>query len=367
MKIAIVHDWLISYAGSERVVMELCAIFPDAPVYTSIYNEKVMNRYFPRDRVRTTFLQRVPGSLHGYQMLLPLMPYAFEALDLRDYDVVVSSSHAFSKGVLTRADTVHVCYCHTPTRYLWSHFHEYLEQIANPVKRLMWLYVSNKLRAWDYAAAQRVDFFVANSSAVQHRIQKYYHRSSVVVYPPVHMPDCAIPFLREDFYITVGRLVPYKRIDIAVRAMTQLGRPLIVVGDGPEHEYLKNIAGSTVKFSGSVSESAKWELLRRAKALIFCGEEDFGIVMVEALSCGCPVIALGRGGALDIVRPGINGYLFNEQSVQSLIDAVIQFERMDLDPHEVAASVRQFSPNEFALNIGRIIRRATGVRDGVCD
>lgn len=349
MKVAIVHDWLVSYAGSERVVYEICHMYPDAPIYTSVYDEKAVGRYFPKERVRTTFLQKIPISRRYYKILLPLMPVAFENLDLTEYDLVISSSHACSKGVITRSDAVHICYCHTPIRYVWSHYHEYLETVRFRVTRLIATLVLHRLRQWDFAAAQRVDHFIANSNVVRERIKKYYGRDSALIHPPVSLSPgpSSTEYEYDDYFLSVGRLVSYKRVDLAVKACTQLGERLIVVGDGPERQRLESMAGPTVEFRRTVTEQEKVDLLGAARGLLFCGEEDFGIVLVEALEVGTPVIGYANGGILDIVTPGISGVLFNEQTIAGVIEGIREFQKQEFDRESIKERTTQFSRVEF--------------------
>ena len=267
-KVAIVHDWLVSYAGADRVVDCMHHVFPDAPIYTLVYDEKKMPEWFRSYDVRTTWVQKLPFATRIYKKLLPLMPRAFEALDLSEYDLVLSSSSSCSKGVITRPDAVHICYCHTPTRYVWDFYYTYRAN-ANPLVRAVMPGQMYKLRQWDKCAADRVDYFIANSRYIARRIKKYYRRDSDVIYPCVHINES--PFVaKEDFYLVVGRFTWYKRIDLAVAACTKLGRKLVVIGSGDEEARLRAIAGPTVQFlGGGLSDEEVRGYYLRAKAFLF--------------------------------------------------------------------------------------------------
>lgn len=338
LKIALVHDWLVNFAGSERVLFELANIFPDAPIYTSVYDGEKLKEYFQKDRIRTSFLQKIPGAKKHYRLLFPLMPLAFESFDLSEYDIVISSSHACSKGVLTGPNTIHICYCHTPTRYLWSHYHEYIESINSFLNRQIAKFILKKMRIWDYIASQRVDYFIANSSVVQKRICKYYNKSSKVIFPPVSIEvknnksyEINKYEVSTDYYLALGRLVPYKRVDIAIQACKELGKKLIIAGDGPEKSELKKYADSNILFVGEVSEDEKVYLIKNAKALIFCADEDFGITPVEAMMLGTPVIAYQKGGAEDWSKVSNLVVTFSEQNVESLKDIILRLKDMNED------------------------------------
>jgi len=326
LKVAIVHDWLITYGGAERVVDQLHRIFPDAPIYTLIYDKNKMPERFRTYDIRTTYLQKIPFASKLYKNMLTLMPGAFERLNLMEYDLVISSSSSCSKGVLTRSDAVHICYCHTPTRYIWDFYYTYLHN-AGWIKRLFIPRLIQKMRLWDRLAADRVDHFIANSDYIAQRIRKYYHRESTVIYPCVHISEIQPVETPGDYYLTVGRFAYYKRIDIAIRACNRLGKKLVIVGGGDEDKKLRAMAGSTIVFKGTVSDEEVRQLYNRAKAFLFPGEEDFGITPVEAQSAGCPVLAYGRGGALETVADGKTGLFFMEQIEQSLAECIERFEQ----------------------------------------
>lgn len=348
LKVAIVHDWLVSYAGADRVVDCMHHVFPDAPIYTLVYDKEKMPTWFRDYDIRTTWIQKLPFATKLYKKLLPLMPGAFEALDLSEYDLVLSSSSSCSKGVITRPDAVHICYCHTPIRYVWDFYYTYRAN-ANPLVRAVMPSQMHKLRQWDKCAADRVDYFIANSRYIAQRIKKYYRRDSDVIYPCVHINQS--PFVeKEDFYLVVGRFTWYKRIDLAVAACTKLGRRLVVIGTGDEESRLKAMAGPTVEFKGGgLSDEEVRGYYLRAKAFLFPGEEDFGITPVEAQSAGTPVLAFGRGGACETVEDGRTGLLFHAQTVESLAQCIEKFEAEGVacSKEEIRAHSLSFSEARF--------------------
>lgn len=351
---AVVHEWLTVPGGSEKVAMRILGLLPGADMYAAIYAPEA----FPElagTRVRTTFLDRIPGARTQYQRLLPLMNAAYERLDLSDYELVVSSSHSCAKNVLTRPETFHLCYCHTPMRHAWEPAKLSDERIG-PLARLILPTLLARLRRADLEGAARVDRFVANSTHVANRIRKYYRRRAVVVHPPVDVE----PFLERprhpgDAYLVAGRLVPYKRVDIAIRACSRLGRPLVVIGDGRDRERLEAISGPGVTFLGHVSFPTLMEYMSNARALLFPGEEDFGIVPVEAQAAGTPVIAYGTGGVRDSVVEGVTGVLFDEQSVAGLCGAIERFEALSLDPDVARENAVRFGPERFDRELSAAI------------
>ena len=348
-KVAIVHDWLVAYAGADRVVDCMHHVFPDAPIYTLVYDENNMPAWFKDYDIRTTYLQKLPFATKLYRAMLPWMPRAFEALDLSEYDMVISSCSSCSKGVITRPDAVHICYCHTPMRYLWDNWPAYMRSTGR-LSRLAMRLLLPSLRQWDCLSAQRVDHFVANSRHVARRIRKYWRREAAVVHPPVDT-KAFTPRAEPggEHYLCFGRLASYKRVDLAVEVCTRLGRPLVVAGDGEMMQQLKAKAGPSVRFVGRQDDAAVRELMSRSRALLFPGEEDFGIIPVEAMSSGVPVIAYGRGGATETVVDGETGLLFAEQTPESLADALQRFEQCegDFDPQRLHAHAEKFSTENF--------------------
>ena len=356
MRVAIVHYWLVSMRGGEKVVEALCDMYPDADIFTLVYDESRVSEKIRKHKVTTSFLQRIPGAIKAYQSLLPLMPFALESFDLTDYDLIISSESGPAKGIIPPPQATHVCYCHSPMRYLWDHYHFYRSH-AGLASRLMLPVLAPLLRSWDVSTSLRVDRFVANSHHVSDRISKYYRRSATVLHPPVSVDDFASSAAIDDFYLCAGQLIPYKRIDLAVEAFTKMNRKLVVIGEGKEMERLKRAAGPTITFLGRAPFAVLKEKLSRCRALIFPGEEDFGIVPVEAMASGRPVIAYGSGGALETVVPGLSGMLFGEQSVEALIEAVRDFEDNEhvFHPEALRAHASQFSLHNFMLGMQAII------------
>jgi glycosyltransferase involved in cell wall biosynthesis len=358
VKVAIVHDWLTNLGGAERVVYELHQLFPKAPIYTSVYDRAALPMFEDAD-VRTTYLQRFPFN-HKHQLYAALRPRAFRKLDLSEYDLVISSSSAEAKQVIVRKDAIHICYCHTPIRYYWSHYTDYINDpglgVLNPFARYALPVMIPFLRKSDYKAAQKVTAFVANSNEVKDRIKKYYDRDSVVINPPVDVERfVGSGAVKRSGFVIAGRQVAYKRIDLAVEACTKLGLDLTVIGNGPEHERLKRLAGPTIKFLTKVHDSDMPALFHKAEAFIFPALEDFGIVPVEAMAAGLPVIAFGQGGSLDYVVNGKTGLFFKEQTVKSLMSALKKFNQNDFSSSEIIAHARKFSDERFKLEIREYI------------
>jgi glycosyltransferase involved in cell wall biosynthesis len=356
MRIAIVHYWLLGMRGGERVIEALCRLMPQADIFTLFYDPEKVSETIRSRVVATSFLN--PARRY-YRTLLPLMPMALEHLDLRGYDLVISSESGPAKGVLTSSHTNHVCYCHSPMRYLWDLYPDYLfEWTHSKIKRGLMAPLANYLRLWDYASAARVDEFIANSENVQKRIWKAYRRHSDVVYPPVAVEQfyCANP---NGYYLIVSELVAYKRIDYAIRYFARKGIPLKIVGDGPEYQRLKNLATATVEFCGRVSDEELRDLYARCRAVIVPGEEDFGLVAVESLASGKAVIALGRGGVLESV-PEYSpqaGFFFSEPKEAALEDAIERFEReeSELSPHAMQAHAALFCEETFRRAMSQIL------------
>jgi glycosyltransferase involved in cell wall biosynthesis len=323
-------------------------MWPEAPTYALLHNPERVGPAFDGKDIRTSFLQKIPLATRRYKWLMPLMPAATEHYDLSPYDVVISSTSAFAKGVITRPDAMHFCYCHTPTRYLWSDAHSYVNEIGLPwpVRGLV-PYVLSGIRVWDRQAADRVDRFIANSETVRGRIRKYYNRASVVIHPPVETSRFSISPEVENWYVAGGRLVAYKRFDVVVRAFKKLGVGLKIFGEGPEYAKLKEMAGPKTEFLGKVGEAEKADLYRRAVAYLHPQEEDFGITAVEAMASGRPVIAYAKGGALETVVEGVTGTFLEEQSWEELANAVIRFEPENYDPMRVRSHALQFDTEKF--------------------
>ncbi|MEA3377252.1 MAG: glycosyltransferase [Chloroflexota bacterium] len=363
-RMALVHDWLNQIGGAEDVLETLVSMFPDAPVYTSMYWRQGMPPAYRDWDVRTTWMDRLPGIYQHHQPYLPLYPAAFSGLDLSCYDLVVSNKSGFCHGVHT-GDAIHVCYCLAPTRYVWD-FEAYAAREALPAALKVALRpVVGALRRWDYRAAQRVDHFVAISREIQARIRRHYQRKSSVIHPPVDTRRFHPSPEQDDYYLIVSRLVPYKRIDLAVRAFAQLERPLVIAGDGRDRDALEAMAGPSVTFLGYVSDEELPELFARCRAYVLPGEEDFCIAPVQAQAAGRPVIAYGAGGALDTVIPEETGTFFDEQTAGALAEAVRAFDPAAVDPEDCRANAERFAVHVFRDKLRRFLReRVTERREG---
>lgn len=355
---AIVQHWLTSYGGAERVLEGLASIFPRADFYASVVSERGIPAGLRGWNLQGSFVGRIPGAKRWHRHFLPLYPYALEQFDLSKYDLVISSEAGPAKGVLTAPRTCHICYCHSPMRYIWDMYHEYRKNM-NPLTRAVFSLAAHYARLWDVSTAMRVDHFVANSWHVASRIRKYYRRESTVIYPPVNVAAGYISPRTEDYYLIVGRLVPYKRVDLAIDACNRLKRRLRVVGSGPEFRRLRKVAGSTIEFVGKLDDYSLRENYARCRALLFPAEEDFGIVPVEAQSFGRPVIAYGQGGALETViglpasekrgREPFTGVFFDIQSVDALVDAIARFEAAEASfyPEVIREHAKTFDSERF--------------------
>ncbi|MFO7918024.1 MAG: glycosyltransferase [Anaerolineae bacterium] len=356
MNLAIVCSWLNQYGGAERVLEVIHEMYPRAPIYTSIYHPDALPEAYREWDIRPSVLNRLPLLRRSRQFLLPLYPLGFESLDLRDYDVVLSVTSAFGHGVITTENTRHVCYCLTPTRFLWN-YHAYIEREGvGRLGRLALMPFLKSLRQWDRLAADRVDEFVAISRTVRRRIGKYYRRDAQIIYPPVRI-DTSTPLQKpEDYFLVVSRLVPYKRIDIAVRAFNALGLPLRIIGDGRDRQALEDMAEDNVTFLGYVPDDGEVRgQMARCRALIFPGEEDFGITPLEAISAGRPVIAYGAGGALDTIEEGKTGLFFRRPTAESLMEAVHRLSEYDFDPPYLRRRAQRYGVPRFKDELARLL------------
>lgn len=356
MKVALVHDYLSQDGGAERVLRALQELYPEAPTFVLFYDKNKTPDYLSQKELRTTFLQYLPFGVSHYRWYLPLMPLATERHNLEGFDLVVSSTSAFAKGVLTSPQTLHLSYCHTPTRYLWTDTHSYIEELNynSLIKAFLPPFIS-RLRFWDQMAAQRVDYFIANSETVRGRIQKYYRREADVIHPPVdtHLFKIAAP---ENYYLTGGRLVPYKRFDLIIRAFNRLGWPLKIFGAGPAEEKLREISKGNIEFLDQVTDEEKAELFSRALAFIHPQIEDFGITAVESMAAGRPVIAYAAGGALETVKEGLTGKFFIEQSWEALLDTLLRFKPEDFEPQKIQEWAGQFSVENFKQKMASYVQ-----------
>lgn len=358
MKVAMVCDWLVTYAGAERVIEQMLNCFPEADIFSLVDFVPQGQRDFLQNKpVTTSFIQNLPKARTHYRSYLPLMPLAVEQLDVSGYDLVISSSHAVAKGILTGPDQVHICYCHSPIRYAWDLQHQYLSEadLTRGIKSWIARLILHYIRMWDSRTANGVDAFVANSSFVARRIAKAYARQVQVIHPPVDMSPSSPGAEREDFYLTASRMVPYKKMSLIVEAFTAMpDKRLVVIGDGPDFAKIKAMAGSNVELLGYQPTASLRAHMQRAKAFVFAAEEDFGIIAVEAQSSGTPVIAFGKGGALETIS-GLDceqptGVFFHEQSVASLIEAIASFER---ESHRISAEACRANAQRFSADLFR--------------
>ena len=349
MKTAIVHDWLTTFGGSELVLKEILETYP-SPIFTLFYDEKFIEDFFSSDtQITPSFLQKIPFIEKTYRNLLPVFPRAIESFGLSGYDLILSSSHSVAKGVLTTSEQLHICYCSSPMRYVWDLYFEHLNG-SGTLKKILMQILTPRLRAWDLLSAPRVDHFIANSRYIAKRIAKVYGRTADVIYPPVDVDQYFLSKDKEEYYITISRLVPYKRVDLMVEAFQHLpDRKLLILGDGPEMQRLKKIAPKNVELLGFVKQEQCKILLSKARAFLFMAKEDFGISPVEAQSAGVPVIAYGKGGTLETVLHHKTGLFFEHQTAESLLQAIAAFEKYEehFDPMLIRSHALQFSKERF--------------------
>jgi len=351
LRVAIIHDFLYTYAGAERVLEQIIAVWPDADLFALFDFLPVEKRGFIRNKtVKTSFIQRLPFASTKHRLYLPFMPLAVEQLNLSGYDLVISSSYLAAKGVITRPNQLHVCYCHSPARYAWDLQDQYLgtNNLASGIKSILARVILHYIRTWDARSSNGVDHYVVNSNFIGRRVEKCYRRNATTIYPPIDVSHFRASPRREDFYFTLGRLVPYKRNDILVDAFNKMpDKRLVIVGEGPDLEKLKAKAGPNIKFMGFQSQEQVKHYLSLCKGFVFAGEEDFGIVLVEAQASGAPVIAYGSGGATEIITEGQTGLFFDEQTTASLTDAITRFESKTWDSAMIARSMERFGAERF--------------------
>lgn len=358
LKYAIVHEWFDSYAGSEKCVESFVNLFPDADVFAiaNFLEQEDLQKILKGKLPKTSFVQDFPFAKKIFRSLLPLFPYAIEQFDLTEYDIIVSSSHAVAKGVLNNSNQLHITYCHTPIRYAWDLYFQYMREakLEKGLKATAAKYFLHRIRQWDVLSANRVDHFIANSNYVAKRINKIYRRKADVIYPPVDIDLFPLKTNKQDYYLTASRFVPYKKVDIIVKAFAEMkDKKLIVIGDGPDLKKVKSSATPNIEFLGYQKGSVLIEMMQNAKAFVFAANEDFGITVVEALSCGTPVIALGYGGTAETVKHGINGIHFNSQNEQEIKKAVLEFEKSQdmFEPSAVSETAKYFSRERFEKEI----------------
>lgn len=356
LKVALVHDHLAQMGGAEKVLQVFHEMFPDAKIYTLMKREENVRKNFPSAKIETSIIQKLPWGVKHYRWYMPFMPMAVEFYDMANYDLVLSSTSSFAKGVITTADTMHICYCHTPTRYLWSDTHEYIKELPyNKYFKKIISLVLNYIRMWDRLAADRVDSYIANSATVKKRIQKYYKAPSKIIYPNIEEDKFYIATNIEDYYLVGCRLVPYKRIDIAIQAFKKNGLKLKIFGDGMDRERLENLAGgaTNIEFLGRVSDEERSKLFSKCKAYINPQTEDFGITIVEAMASGRPVIAMNKGGATETVVEGKTGMFFESESADDIEEAVKKFETSNIawDSIHIREHALKFSTARFKKEI----------------
>jgi glycosyltransferase involved in cell wall biosynthesis len=372
MRIAIVHHWFVTQGGGERVAEVIGSLYPEADLFTLVADPSMVPPGLAGRRTTASFLQKVPRGKSIHRHLLPLYPFAVEQLDLTDYDLVLTSDSGPMKGVITHQNAIHICYCHSPMRYLWDSYHAYAKQMS-PLSRFAFSLSAHYVRGWDYQAAQRVTYFIANSDYVARRIHHYYRRGSTVIPPPIDTESAFICEDPDDYYLAVGRLVSYKRTEILIQACNRLGRPLRIVGDGPEMKRLRSIAGPTIHFVGKLSAAELWHTYAHCRALLFAADEDFGMVSLEAQACGRPVVAYGKGGSLETVRgyqertgrhpmndEEATGVFFYEQTADAVARAILRLEAMESEfsPQAIQAHARQFDTSVFIDKFRQFVSEA---------
>ncbi|MBT4153665.1 MAG: glycosyltransferase [Candidatus Magasanikbacteria bacterium] len=357
MKIALVHDYLAQDGGAERVLKAFHEMWPEAPIFV-LFHEKGNVEGFDNATIKQSFIGKLPFAKRKYRLFLPWMPLATERHNLHEFDVVLSSTSAFAKGVLTRPETLHISYCHTPTRYLWTDTHEYINDLqVNRVVKSMLPRLIHRLRLWDKMSVDRVDHFIANSNTVKDRIKKYYRRDADIIFPPVDTHLCSVSSDVKNYFVSGGRMVKYKRFDLIVNVFNRLKLPLKLFGDGPELERLKKHAKDNIEFVGRISDEEKADLLSHARAFIHPQLEDLGITPIEAMASGCPVIAFGEGGVTETVIPGQTGVFFAQQTWESLLDAVLHFHDEDWDRQAIADHAQKFSTKGFKEKTQRYVQQ----------
>ena len=374
MKKALIHDWFSTYAGAEKCVESFTDIWDDFEIYSLIdfLSDTDRNKILKGKRAHTSFIQKLPFAKDKYRNYLPLFPLAIEQFDLSGYDVVLSSSHAVAKGVLTHSNQLHIAYVHTPIRYAWDLYHQYLREsgLDRGLKGMLAKYFLHKIRLWDASTANRVDHYVANSRYIARRIKKTYGKPSEVIYPPVDVDKFTLREAKEEFYLTASRMVPYKKIDLIVEAFSQTDKKLLVIGDGPDMAKIKSKAGKNVELLGFADDETMADLMGRAKAFVFAAEEDFGITPVEAQACGTPVICFGRGGARETVLDGESGLYFMEQNAKELLAAVAKFEQNydKFEPAKIRENSLKFSRARFEAEIKSYVeKKYEEFKDGLND
>lgn len=360
MKIALVHDYLTRLGGAERVLRCLSELFPQAPIYTLLYDEAKVGAVFPKNKIIASRLQKWPAILRKrHRYLVSMLPRLVEEWDFSGFDLVITSSSAFTHGIITPTKTHHLCYYHSPMRFAWDWTHEYIhEQRIGPLRKIAIAHILKKLRMWDQTVCDRPDTIIANSQHVERRIKKYYHRDAQVIYPPVDISRFHLSKKHENFFLIISTLTPYKRVDLAVQLFNKIGKKLVIIGDGPEREFLQNIAAENIQFLGYQSDEAAAEYLQNCRAMIFPGEEDFGITPIEAMACGKPVLAYGQGGVTESVIASVTGEFFRQPTVTSMEQGLAQLilNEKNYDPAACRRQAEKFSKEIFVEQIKKIIK-----------
>lgn len=361
MRVALVHDWIVNIGGAEKVLKVISEIFPESDIFTLVYSKDTIKKLGLSNKIYASFINKLSKATSNYSYYLPLMPIAIEQFDLSNYDLIISSSHCVAKGVLTKSYQLHICYCHTPMRYLWDLYFPYLRDhnVERGLKSILVRLIFHYLRMWDVISSNRVDYFIANSKNVADRIKKIYRREAIVIYPPVDLEKFYVSEEKEDYFLVLSRLVPYKKVDLVVEVFNDLKLPLVIIGDGEEREKIKKIARENIRILGWQEDKVVREYLSKAQALIFPSEEDFGIVPIEAQASGTPVIAFNRGGAKETVIDGKTGVLFDEQSVSSLKKAILRFlkDRDSFKRDEMLINAKRFSKERFIIEFKSFIEQ----------
>ena len=361
IKVALIHDWIPVIGGAERVLEALYKIYP-GPIHTLICNREVLDGSILQNAtIHTSFIQKLPFASTKYRNYLPLFPLAVEQFDLSAYDIVISSSYAVAKGVITNPNQIHICYCHSPVRYAWDLYHQYMREAGfkRGIKSVIAKLILHYIRIWDVNSTNRVDYFIANSGYIARRIQKIYRREAIVIHPPVDVESFTLYTDKEDFFLTASRFVPYKKIDLIVDSFNKMkDKKLVVIGEGPDFEKVKSKAGSNIVMLGYQPFQVLKQHMQKAKAFVFAAEEDFGITPVEAQACGTPVICFGKGGTTETIIDGVTGVYFKEQTSESLIKAVEHFESIyhSFNPVDIRKNAERFSPEVFTSKIKAYIQ-----------
>ncbi|HRY82088.1 MAG TPA: glycosyltransferase [Candidatus Moranbacteria bacterium] len=358
MRIALVHDYLVQNGGAEKVLEAFCELFPYAPIYTLVYNKKLMHGSFSEKKIKTSFLQRIPFAVGRHRIFPQFMPFAIEQFDFSDYEIVLSDSSSFAKGIITGPKTLHICYMHTPMRFAWDDCQKYNQDFYFPrfIKKIVPFFM-NYIRMWDRVSAERPDKIIANSNFIARRIKKYFKRESVVINPPVNVDNFKISREKDDYFLIAGRLMVYKRFDIAIKAFNELGIPLKVIGRGPELKRLKKIAGPNIEFLGRVDDGNLQKYFSRCQAFIFPQEEDFGLTAIEAMASGTPLIAYRGGDIPEHMEEGKTGIFFENQTPEDLAEAIRKFKNSDYDPEYIRSKVLKFDKSLFKAKIKEYIEK----------